>query len=78
MAGNNTLGLERYIIPFIEAVTDQGLIPAKQEVLSQVEIAIDPGPVESDKGNFDCYGRYSSLYRATYGIREFVETDADT
>ena len=78
MAGNNTLGLERYIIPFIEAVTDQGLIPAKQEVLSQVEIAIDPGPVESDKGNFVCYGRYSSLYRATYGIRDFVETDADT
>jgi len=78
MYGHATLGFQRYIIPFIQAVTGHDMIPSKQQVMDNIKIAVDPGPVESDKGNFVCYGHYSSLYRYTYGINDFLEVTSDT
>lgn len=73
MDGNKTLGFDRYIVPFIQAVIDHDLIPSKEDVLSEVKVAIDPGPVEQDKGNAVCYGHYAALYQNTYGIQKFYE-----
>jgi hypothetical protein len=77
MYGNSTLGFKRYIVPFIRAVTGHGMIPTKQQARSEIKIAVDPGPVEGDKGNFICYGHYATLYRNTYGIRNFIEVTED-
>jgi hypothetical protein len=77
MNGNSTLGFERYIIPFIRAVTSKHLIPNQNAVSQEIKIAIDPGPVERDKGNSVCYGHYAPLYRYTLGIENFIEPTSD-
>lgn len=76
MHGHKTPVLDRYVIPFIRAVVKQKLIPTRSEVLKEIKIAVDPGPVEADKGNAVDYGHYASLYRGTYGIREYVSVEA--
>ena len=78
LGNGQTLGFERYIIPFIRAVTSKHLIPTQNAVSQEIKLAIDPGPVERDKGNFVCYGHYSALYRYTLGIENYIEPPSDT
>ncbi|MGY8670718.1 MAG: glycoside hydrolase family 98 domain-containing protein [Candidatus Poseidoniales archaeon] len=77
MDGHVTLGFQRYIVPFMQAVVHDGMIPSKEQVRSEIKIAIDPGTVESDKGNFICYGHFTALYVNTYGIENMMEITAD-
>jgi len=72
MYGHKTPILDRYVVPFIRAVVKHDLIPSKQEVMDEVKIAVAPAPVTADKGDAFDLGHYAPLYRATYGIREFV------
>jgi hypothetical protein len=76
MHGHATLGFKRYIIPFIQAVVNNHMIPTKEQVRSAIKVAVDPGPVESDKGNFICYGHYATLYQNTYGINDMITVHA--
>ena len=78
MYGNKTIGFDRYIVPYLTAIIKEDLIPSKQEVLSEIKLAIDPGPVESDKGNFICYGHYLALYQNTYGLKDLIDVDQNT
>ena len=75
MHGHKTAVFDRYIVPFIRAVVKHKMIPAKQEVMKEVKIAVAPAPVDTDKGDAMAFGHYAPLYRATYGIDEFVATD---
>lgn len=75
--GHVTLGFKRYIIPFMKAVINNGMIPTKEQVRSEIKIAVDPGPVESDKGSYLCYGHYAALYINTYGIENPIEITGD-
>ena len=73
MAGHQTKGFDRYIIPFIEAATSSvaggSIVPAKSTVSSNIKAAVTHGnPVEPDKGNFVCYGKYRELYVGTMGL----------
>ena len=78
LGNGQTLGFERYIIPFIRAVTSKHLIPTQNAVSQEIKLAIDPGPVERDKGNFVCYGHYSALYRYTLAIVNYIEPTSHT
>jgi hypothetical protein len=77
MEGHSTLGFERYILPFIRAVTKRELISQPSVVQQAVKVAIDPGPVESDKGNFVCYGHYAALHRFTVGVENFLDPEPE-
>ena len=77
MYGNKTKGFDRYIIPFLTAIIEEELIPTKSQVMAEIKLAIDPGPVESDKGNFVCYGHYLTLYKNTYGLNDLIAVDQD-
>ncbi|MBT6804725.1 MAG: hypothetical protein HOA47_07125 [Verrucomicrobia bacterium] len=74
MDGHQTLGFQRYIIPFIQSIVKHDMIPSKTDVRAEIKVAVDPGPVESDKGGVISYGHYATLYRNTYGIRDFLES----
>jgi hypothetical protein len=74
MYGHALPAFSRYVAPFIEAVTEHQMIPTKAEVLAEVKVAVRPGPVEARKGSFACYGDFSPLYLATYGIENWVDT----
>jgi|TARA_B110000881_G_scaffold114054_1_gene100145 hypothetical protein len=76
--GGVTLGFQRYIIPFMQAVVNNDMIPTKQQVLSEIKIAVDAGEVESDKGNYVCYGKYTALYTTLYGIENMMEIDEES
>jgi len=75
MYGHKTPILDRYVVPFIRALVKHRLIPTKQEVMEEVKIAVAPAPVDADKGDAMVLGHYAPLYRATYGIREFVAAE---
>jgi hypothetical protein len=77
MYGHVMPAFERYIAPLIRALVHEQLIPSKDEVMEQVQVAIRPGPVETPKGSFTCYGEYAPLYLATYGIENWVDVPDD-
>lgn len=77
MYGNSTQGFDRYIVPFIRAVVHQELIPTKEEALAEVRVAVLPGAPEEEKGSYVCYGDYSSLYRSTYEIEDWINADPE-
>jgi hypothetical protein len=72
MEGNTHPALHRYIIPFLESVVSENLVPTKSEVLSKTKIAIAAPPLESDKGTALDYGPYASVFNATVGIDGYV------
>lgn len=78
LGNGQTLGFKRYIIPFIRAVTSKHLIQTQNAVSEEIKLAIDPGPVERDKGNFVNYSHYAALYRYTLGIENYIEPTSDT
>jgi len=73
--GHRTPILDRYLVPFLRGVVKQDLIPAKNEVLQEVRLAVRPDAPKADHGKPTDYGRYAPLYRATYGIRDYVKLD---
>jgi hypothetical protein len=71
MDGNEHPSLQRYIIPFMEAVIEQELIPSKEEVLSKVKVAVASPSPETNKGSAMDYGVYAELYKYTLGIDDY-------
>ena len=76
--GHKTPVLDRYVIPFLRAAVTQKLIPDKTEVLQSTRLAVVPGAPGEDRGLTTDYGRYAPLYRATYGMRDYVSLNPST
>ena len=72
MEGTEHPALQRYIVPFIQAVVEQQLIPTKEEVLEQVQIAVAAPSVETARGSALDYGIYGPLYSYTMGIEDYL------
>ena len=75
MEGTEHPALQRYIVPFLQAVVEQQLIPTKEEVLETVQIAVASPAVEADRGSALDYGIYGSLYSYTMGIEDYLTID---
>ena len=75
MEGTEHPALQRYIVPFMQAVVEQQLIPTKDAVLEQVKIAVASPPVESNKGSAMDYGIYGPLYSYTLGIDDYLSIE---
>jgi hypothetical protein len=73
MEGQELPALRQYIVPFLEAVVTQKLIPSREEMLQETRIAVRPGPPSEDSA-LD-YGPYASLYRATVGLPGYVSIE---
>lgn len=76
--GHKTPVLDRYVIPFLRAAVTQKLIPDKTEVLQMTRLTVAPGAPGEDHGLTTDYGRYAPLYRATYGMRDYVTLNPST
>jgi len=73
--GNKTPVLDRNVIPFMRSIVSKGMIPSTTEVLNEVKLTVNPGNVLAGNTDPRDYATYASLYRATYGIRDYQAYD---
>lgn len=73
--GHKTPILDRYIVPFLRGLVKHELIPTRTDVLKEIRLAVLPGAPADRHDQAADFGDYAPLYRATYGIRDYVKLD---
>ena len=83
MYGNKAKAVDNFLVPFIRGLTQHDMIPSKSEALAETKLAIVSGQLDVSgcdllsKGQAQDYGDYATLYRNTYGIRNYVDCPAN-
>jgi hypothetical protein len=72
MSGNEHPSLQRYVVPFMKAVVEHGLIPSKSEVLDKLQLAVTAPAPEISKGSALDYGSYAPLFIATNELPGYI------
>lgn len=68
--GELTDAFKRFSLPLIRAVIKHRLVPGKEEVLQNIELAVyNDGVPRKDDGD-QYYYQWEALYRGTYGFRD--------
>jgi hypothetical protein len=74
--GQTTENFRRFVVPFIRGTVEHGLIPAKEDVLGQVKLAVfNDRKTPGDTTAWPHYAEYGPLYAGTYGFRRMGNID---
>jgi hypothetical protein len=72
MEGNEHPSLRRYVMPFLDAVVSENMIPTREDVLTQVKAAVQAPPLDTNIGSALDYGAYAPLLATTIGLPGYV------
>lgn len=73
--GKTTDTFKRFVVPLIRATVQRGLIPTKEQVLSNVKLAVFNDRPQPDLKAWPHYAEYGPLFAATYGFRKMGNID---
>ncbi len=74
--GRTTDTFKRFVVPLVRGVVRHGLIPAREQVLQNIKLAVyNDKKVEGDAKAWPYYVEYGPLYSATYGFRKMGNID---
>lgn len=74
--GRTTTTFNRHVVPLMRAITGHGLIPTRQQVLSNIHLAVfNDIKGKGDLAAWPHYMEYGPLYAGTYGFQRMSSID---